>query len=150
VAKRRKPPKATCPCCKRPCNVIKGAPLLEQEDELRKQNADPWHRPEGWSIEAAQAGRLQWACNRCLKGGQAVRGNPEKQTFCDYEPYLAYFDVELRCKDCEQQFLFSAREQQFWYEQVKFWVQSRPKQCVPCRRARRQRAAEQRARQATE
>jgi hypothetical protein len=150
MAQSRRPPKVTCPCCKKPRNVADGTQLLEQENELRQQNADPWGRPEGWSVEAAESGRLQWACDRCLKGGQAIRGCPAVQTFCDYEPYFAYFDVELRCEDCEQQFVFSAREQQFWYEQLKFWVQSRPKQCVSCRRIRRQRAAEQRARQATE
>lgn len=146
MAQSRKPLKVTCPCCKKPRNIADGTPLLAQEDELRQKNADPWRRSEGWTVEAAEAGRLQWACNRCLSGGQAIRGCPANQTFCDYEPYFAYFDVELRCEDCEQHFVFTAREQQFWYEQLKFWVQSRPKQCVSCRRAQRERAAEQRAR----
>lgn len=144
------PLKLNCPCCKKPRNVAGGTPLMEQEDELRQQNADPWRLREGWSLEAAASGRLQWACHRCLKDGQAIRGCPAVQTFSDYEPYFAYFDVELRCEDCEQKFVFTGREQQFWYEQLKFWVQSRPKQCVSCRRARRQRASEQRSQQPTE
>lgn len=138
VKQKHKPQKATCPCCKKPRDLVAGTPLLALEDELRRQNADPLCRPVGWSFEAARAGRLQWACNQCLERGRAIRGTPAIQTFCDYEPYFAYFDVELRCEDCEKQFLFSAREQQFWYERLKFWVQSRPKQC---RRARRQRLA---------
>lgn len=150
MAKSRKLPKVTCPSCKKPRNVVDSTPLLEQENELCQQNADPCDRSEGWSVDAAESGRLQRACNRCLKDGKAIRGCPAVQTFCDYEPYFAYFEIELRCEDCEQKFVFSAREQRFWYEQRKFWVQSRPKQCVSCRRIRRQRAAEQRARQATE
>ena len=137
MAQGRKAPKVTCPCCKKP-RSIDATPLLQQEEELRRKNADPHRRAEGWSVEVAQTGRLQWACNLCLKNGKAIKANPAIQTFCDWEPYFAYFDVELRCEDCQQQFVFSPKEQQFWYENLKFWVQSRPKQCVSCRRARRQ------------
>ncbi|HZZ81748.1 MAG TPA: zinc-ribbon domain containing protein [Gemmataceae bacterium] len=141
MAQSRKSPKLICPCCKKPRN-IDTTPLLEQEAELRRQNADPWRRAEGWAIEAAGAGRLQWACNQCIKKGLAIMGAPALQTFCDHGPYFAYFDVELHCEDCGKQFVFSAQEQMFWYEQLKFWVQSRPKQCAACRRARRQNATE--------
>ncbi|WP_420841919.1 zinc-ribbon domain containing protein [Fimbriiglobus ruber] len=41
------------------------------------------------------------------------------------------------CEDCKQPFVFTASEQQFWYETLKFWVQSHPKQCISCRRVRR-------------
>jgi hypothetical protein len=41
--------------------------------------------------------------------------------------------------DCGQRFVFAAAEQRFWYETLQFWVQSRPKRCIPCRRARRAR-----------
>lgn len=59
------------------------------------------------------------------------------QQWCDHNPYFAFIDVELPCNRCGNVFLFSAKEQQHWYETLQFWVQSRPKQCLPCRRALR-------------
>jgi hypothetical protein len=72
-----------------------------------------------------------------------MEANPVVQKFCDHPPYLAYFDVPLRCEDCGSTFVFEAKEQQFWYEELKFWVQSRPKQCAACRKLRRERKSEQ-------
>ena len=71
---------------------------------------------------------------------------PVVQKFCNHPPYMAYFDVPLRCEDCDSQFVFEATEQKFWYEELKFWVQSRLKQCVACRQLRRERKREQRKR----
>ncbi len=98
------------------------------------------HLPPGWSVDQARAGKLQWACVRCFEAGRALEGHPALQTWCDNLPYFAFIDVQLRCKDCGSQFVFGAKEQQFWYETLKFWVQSRPKQCIQCRRARRTRS----------
>ncbi|MCI0614695.1 zinc-ribbon domain containing protein, partial [bacterium] len=53
---------------------------------------------------------------------------------------FAYFDIKKRCEDCKKPFIFSSTEQHKWYEEYKFWVQSEPKQCLSCRRMRRQRA----------
>ena len=137
-------PKVTCPCCGKDRDVVGGTPLLQLEDKLRQANLTPWWKTsEGWSVEEAQKGKLQWACRYCLKSERAIEANPVVQKFCDYPPYLAYFDTKLRCEDCGSMFVFSAKEQQFWYENLKFWVQSRPKQCLDCRRARRERKREQ-------
>lgn len=96
-------------------------------------------RPPGWSVEAAQTGELQWACIPCFEAGRALEGQPALQTWCDFEPYFSFVDVDLRCEDCGQLFVFAATEQRHWYETLKFWVQSRPKQCPECRKTRRQR-----------
>ena len=146
MASKKKPKdRLTCPCCGK-SRSIDATPLLQVETELCYKNGDPWQRLAGWSVTSARSGFLQWACNRCIQSGRALRGNPAVQTYCDDEPYFAYYDVTLRCHDCGQDFVFAAAEQQFWYEQLKFWVQSRPKQCVVCRRARRQKITEQRTR----
>jgi hypothetical protein len=137
--------KMKCPCCKKTVSV-NGTTLLQQEDDLRAKNLDPWWSSRGaWAVEAANSGRLQWACKWCLQEGRALRGDPGKQQFCDYPPYFAYYDIDLPCTDCGETFVFSGKEQQYWYEHLKFWVQSRPKQCVDCRRKRRQKAAINRA-----
>lgn len=140
--------KIKCPCCKQHRDVLKGTPLLAVEAELRRHATSPWWgTAESWSVEKAKRGELQWACHFCLKAGKAIAAQPWVQTFCDYCPYFAYFDVSLRCEDCQSAFVFFAKEQQYWYEILKFWVQSRPKQCAVCRRARRERARQERNRQ---
>ena len=128
-----------CPCCGRR-RAVADTPLLRAEAEWLATGAFDTRRPPGWSVEEARAGQCQWACAPCIKAGRALEGHPALQTWCDYSPYFAFFDTELRCTDCGQSFVFAASEQRFWYETLKFWVQSRPKQCVPCRRARRARS----------
>jgi len=44
-----------------------------------------------------------------------------------------YQDVTLLCVDCEQDFIFTAEEQQFFYSKGL----ATPKRCKPCRKARK-------------
>lgn len=129
--------KLVCPCCGKERAVIDGTPLLTIEQTLRDRNADPWQRSTGWSVDAARQGRLQWACSLCIKQSKGILAQPWNEKFCDYEPYFAYFDRIMNCEGCGKQFTFTAKEQQYWYEKLKFWVQSHPKHCVECRRKRR-------------
>lgn len=142
MTKRSKSQKINCPSCGKERSDVEGTSLKQLEEKLLKANLTPW-RSEGWSIEEASKGKLQWACRYCLKSGRAIEANPVVQKFCDYPPYLAYFDVPLKCEDCGSKFLFEAKEQKFWYEELKFWVQSRPKLCAACRKLRRERKREQ-------
>jgi hypothetical protein len=80
---------------------------------------------------------VQWACNACLEAKRALPANPSLQRYCDTPVYLAYFDKICHCEDCGEDFVFEASEQQYWYEQLRFWVQSHPKQCKQCRHRRR-------------
>lgn len=92
--------------------------------------------------------RFRRACSHCIRGGLALEGHPALQTWCDYDPYFAFIDANLTCEDCGESFVFAAVERRYWYETLKFWVQSRPKQCIACRRARRARRLEARELQA--
>ncbi len=47
---------------------------------------------------------------------------------------MAYEDKTLVCKECGQEFVFTAGEQQFY---VDHGFQNEPSRCAPCRRARR-------------
>jgi hypothetical protein len=85
--------------------------------------------------------RYLFVCRECIAEGRATEADASRQLYCDYPPYRAYFDVTLKCEDCKSDFVFSASEQRFWYEELKFWVQSHPKQCRDCRRIRRERGA---------
>jgi hypothetical protein len=84
-------------------------------------------------------GEIRWACEGCVQAGRALRASPSKEVHCLHPPYLAYYDDDIECEDCGQTFTFSAEEQRFWYEELQFLLRSRPKQCAPCRRRRRER-----------
>lgn len=133
------PEKLRCPCCGKLRDIAQGTPLIK----IQKAYRDSWLcASDDWAVQEAQGcgmRAMRWACNYCLKTGKAIAARPEQQTYCDYPPYLAYFDWTCRCLDCQNDFVFSAREQQYWYEERKFWVQSRPIRCLACRRKARER-----------
>jgi len=86
---------------------------------------------------------FQWACDGCLRLKKAIKGNPTKQTYCDFKPHLAYYDQKFTCDSCEAEFTFTKEEQKFWYETLGFWVQSKPKHCKECRKEKRKEKAYQ-------
>jgi len=137
MSSKREKQNLVCPCCQVTQGERAKQSLRDIELKCSRHKAAWWFR-DSWSIQAAIEGKLQWACPTCLKRSIALQGKPWLQTWCDHTPYFAFFDVELNCVDCQNRFVFSASEQQFWYEKLQFWVQSRPKQCKSCRKVRRQ------------
>ena len=69
----------------------------------------------------------------------AVRGEPHRQEFCPacHVPKYFYVDLERHCLQCGEHFVFSAREQKFWYEGLKFHFDATAVRCRTCRRRRR-------------
>ena len=110
------------------CSRATSRVLLKSRSNLSNHPAPPKRISE-----------FQWACDGCLRSGKAIIAHPEKQTFCSRPPFLAYFDSEKICNTCKQVFLFWAKEQVFWYETLKFWVQSKAKNCPTCRKKARER-----------
>jgi len=49
---------------------------------------------------------------------------------------MSYQDKYIRCRDCGEEFVFSASEQQFFAEKG---FDNEPKRCPTCRRAKRDR-----------
>ena len=68
----------------------------------------------------------------------ARRADISKQhyTVC---PRHWYVDATFICSDCGREFVFTASEQRFWYEDRRFWIGSLPKRCAECRKAERTR-----------
>ncbi|MCI0618067.1 hypothetical protein L0244_34260, partial [bacterium] len=124
-----KPRRSTikCPCCGEASKLGDDYPPLSQEEELRLHDALYWTEP-GWSLRWAKNRKLHWACQKCLRTGRALEAKPWLQTYLDFPPRFAYFDIKKRCEDCKKGFIFSSIEQYKWYEEYKFWVQSEPKQ----------------------
>ena len=73
----------------------------------------------------------------------AVRGDPSRQSYYPafHMPKYFYLDEERECVECGVQFLFEAKEQRFWYEQLQFNLNSVAIRCRACR-ARRRHAVE--------
>ena len=83
----------------------------------------------------------------------AVRGDPYKQNFCAFcsPPQYFYVDQEKVCVQCNADFVFSAREQKYWYETLGFFYASTAIRCLRCRKRRRSaRAVQQRLQRAME
>jgi hypothetical protein len=75
---------------------------------------------------------------QCLDYKTAQRADISKQhyTVC---PRHWYVDAKFLCSDCGREFMFTASEQRFWYEDRGFWIDSLPKRCAQCRKAERAR-----------
>jgi len=125
--------KMLCQSCIRERKFSPSEPLLSQEIYMWNEKVDPW-------VLVENAPNMQWACSECLKSGRAIAAKPARQTYCDCWPYLAYFDQTHHCVECGMSFIFSKEEQRYWYEELGFWVQSRPVRCRKCRAEKRKRA----------
>jgi hypothetical protein len=69
----------------------------------------------------------------------AVRGDIRKQEYCKicHVPRYFYVDQTRTCAQCGREFVFSAKEQKYWYETLRFYFSSVARRCVSCRRKRR-------------
>lgn len=69
----------------------------------------------------------------------AIRGNVRSQDFCRmcHVPKYYYQDIDKTCVQCGQDFIFSAKEQKYWYESLKFHFDSVAIRCPKCRKVRR-------------
>ena len=69
----------------------------------------------------------------------AVPGNVALQEFCPlcHVPHYFYVNEQRRCVQCGEEFIFSAKEQKFWYETLKFNFHSQATRCLDCRKKKR-------------
>ena len=61
----------------------------------------------------------------------AIAANVALQN-CTVMPRRWYVDARFRCADCGNEFLWSAKEQQVWFETCKFFVDSLKTRCDEC------------------
>lgn len=57
-----------------------------------------------------------------------------------YSPRLFYEDLKFKCRDCGKREIWTAEQQQWWYEVAKGPVQSTAIRCRICRETRRKSA----------
>lgn len=75
----------------------------------------------------------------------AVRANPRIQVSWGGVPLYYYVDETRSCVQCQQDFVFRAREQKYWYESLQFPIANKAIRCLRCRRRRRSKFAVMRA-----
>src|SRR5437660_1336586 len=60
-----------------------------------------------------------------------------------YSPPMWYVDEHRKCVECGEEFTFTARQQQHWFEVLKIPIQVIASRCAGCRRKRRAEIAAQ-------
>lgn len=129
---KKKKKYAICPCCsaeKHRTEMTVCLAILEKDEMAeyryyKENNID--------SYDSLIDGQLGWACDVCLKDKKAILANLAQQT-PSLTPQFAYFDTQKVCRTCGVDFIFKKEEKQLWYEQLKFWIDSEPVNCLKCR-----------------
>lgn len=67
----------------------------------------------------------------------AIRADLSRQNYSVF-PRGYYVDILKTCRRCKVEFVFSAREQQHWYEELGFYVDADCVHCLECRRSNQQ------------
>ncbi len=63
----------------------------------------------------------------------AIPADVRKQNFTTMSHLHWYVDTLRDCRTCRRPFIFFAREQQYWYETLRFRVEAECWECVECR-----------------
>jgi hypothetical protein len=54
-----------------------------------------------------------------------------------YSPPMWYVDEQKKCKECGREFIFTARQQQHWFEVLKIPIHVNANRCTACRKKQR-------------
>ena len=134
MAKRKKQNNVfKCSCC----GIVQYATNISQSLKLFKS----YHNKQFPNLKSSDNELLLsfldddliWACDDCFKNKKAIPSIPEKLFTGGWSP-LVHFDSELKCQRCQEDFIFSKKEKQFWYEGLMFHIDAQPSNCVECRR----------------
>lgn len=63
----------------------------------------------------------------------AMAADTSKQNYAIY-PRGIYVDIEETCEVCSRPFIFFAKEQKHWFENLGFWVDAHCTRCTECRK----------------
>ena len=63
----------------------------------------------------------------------AIPADISKQNYSIF-PRSIYVDIEEQCEKCKRPFIFFAKEQKYWYEDLGFWIDAHCTRCIDCRK----------------
>ncbi len=127
-----------CPCCKKAKHNTEVRTMSKLLKKLSNPKKEHGYIPIISNFHSNNIEDDGWACDECLDRVWTEPADPYAQLFLDHPPYFFYYDSKRKCEKCEAEYIFSISEKRFWYEELKFWVQSKPKHCIPCRKEVRQ------------
>ena len=91
------------------------------------QNHAHWSTAEGKQLQDD-------CCEHHMPAG-AIRADLSKQAPNNsYGPPMWYADKQVKCRDCGQEFTWTAKAQQRWFEVLKMPIWAVAVRCVPCGR----------------
>jgi len=63
----------------------------------------------------------------------AIKADINKQNYVS-SPRVLYVDIMKVCNQCKRPFIFFAQEQKYWYENLRFYIDTDCVKCVICRK----------------
>lgn len=88
----------------------------------------------GFTIRDSELRRGYWRLSRDeLFPETALPADTSKQNYAVF-PRAYYVDVARTCRSCTRRFIFFAREQRYWFETLRFFVDADCVLCPECRR----------------
>lgn len=88
----------------------------------------------GFTIPDSELRRGFWRLSRDeLFPETALPADTSKQNYAVF-PRAYYVDVARTCRSCTRRFIFFAREQRYWFETLRFFVDADCVLCPECRR----------------
>ena len=95
-----------------------------------------WYTP-GENIDVHEY--PEWFFHNAIKMDfeNAVRADISKQSYT-VVPRHWYIDAWFQCLRCSREFCWTTEEQKRWFEDLSFWIDSRPTRCKECRAAVRE------------
>lgn len=89
-----------------------------------------WSKPEGRKLQ-------DYCCEQSMPPG-ALKADLSKQAPNNsYGPPMWYADRQVKCRDCGQEFLWSAKAQKRWFEVLKRPIWAVAVRCASCGRKAR-------------
>jgi hypothetical protein len=93
--------------------------------------------PSGHNVAEEEIRRGHWRLsNDRIFPETVLPADTEKQNYALY-PRKYYVDVERTCRTCHRPFLFFAKEQRYWFETLRLFVDADCVLCLECRRKSR-------------
>lgn len=97
-----------------------------------RYGSEPLPSSENLAVDAIESAHWRYASLHYFPQ-TALAADISKQKYALY-PRAIYVDIEEKCQRCNRPFLFFAKEQQYWFETLGFWVDAHCTRCIECRK----------------
>lgn len=89
-----------------------------------------WSKPEGKELQ-------DYFCGQRMPPGAIKADLAQQAPHNSYGPPMWYADRQVKCRDCGQEFVWSAKAQKRWFEELKRPIWAIAVRCVACGRKAR-------------